>query len=1121
MPSDEVRMIFQTEDIQLQRLPWHLWDLIERYPKAEIALSAPAYERKAQPSPRKAKVRILAILGNSAGINTQADRALLEQLPGAEISFLVEPQRQELTDQLWEQQGWDILFFAGHSSSQVNCETGRFYINQTDSLTIGELKYALRQAVERGLKLAIFNSCDGLGLARDLVELHIPQLIVMREPIPDRIAQEFLKHFLETFAHGKSFYLAVREARERLQGLENHFPCATWLPIICQNLAEVPPTWQGLGGRIDPSPHLVDKPLLDLVTPLTQPECRKRQDWGEAVDVSVFYGRIEELATLEQWIVKDHCRLVALLGMGGIGKTALSVKLAEQIQDQFEYVIWRSLRNAPPIKELLTELILFLSDQQETNLPETVDAQVSRLINYLRSSRCLLVLDNVEAILSSGKCAGHYRAGYEGYGELIRRVGEERHQSCLVLTGREKPEEITWLEGETLPVRLLQLTGLKEPEAQKILNVKGLLGAEDESRRLIACYRGNPLALKIVSTSIRELFEGNISEFLAQGTAVFNGIRHLLDQQFNRLSDLEKQIMYWLAINREPVSVAELQADIVPPVSKPKLLEALESLVGRSLVERSAVGFTQQPVVMEYVADKFIEQASTEIKTGEIALFNSYALLKATAKDYVRNTQARLLLKPVTDTLLTVFRGKINFECQLTSILSKLREGSPRAAGYAGGNVLNLLCELETDLSNQNFSHLTVWQAYLKGVNLHLANFSHSDLAKSVFAETLGSVFTAVFSPDGKLLATGDAEGVIRLWQVADGKPLLVCKGHMSWVWSVAFSPDGQTLASCSNDQTLKLWEVSTGRCYQTLQGHTDLVFSVAFSPDGQTLASCSSDQTIRLWDVRTSQCYQTLQGHTSYVRSVAFSPDGYTLASGSWDKRVRLWDVTTGQCLKTLHGHTNSVDSVSFSPNGQTLASGSEDQMVKLWDVSTGQCYRTLQGHTHQVLSISFSPNGQTLASGSEDQTVKLWDVTTGQCLKTLQGHTSRVWSVVFSPNGLILASSGEDQSVRLWEVTTWQCLRTLQGYTSSVFSIDFSPNGETLASGAEDQSIRLWDIRTGQCCKTWQGHSSRVLSITFSPNGQTLASGSSDYTVKLWNTGTGQYLKTLQGHTSAGWQE
>ncbi len=244
-PFHEIRLIIQTENLWLRRLPWHLWDLCDRYPKMEIALSATVYERIEQLVPPHPKVRILAILGNSKGINTQEDRLLLEQLPNAEISFLVEPQRQELTEELWKQ-GWDILFFAGHSSSQGNGETGRIYINQTDSLTIAELRYALRKAVERGLKIAILNSCDGLGLARDLADLQIPEIIVMREPVPDQVAQAFLKYFLKAYARGESFYLAVREAREKLQGLEDQFPCATWLPVICQNLAVLPATWQEL-----------------------------------------------------------------------------------------------------------------------------------------------------------------------------------------------------------------------------------------------------------------------------------------------------------------------------------------------------------------------------------------------------------------------------------------------------------------------------------------------------------------------------------------------------------------------------------------------------------------------------------------------------------------------------------------------------------------------------------------------------------------------------------------------------------------------------------------------------------------------------------------------------------
>ncbi|MBH8571887.1 CHASE2 domain-containing protein [Nostocaceae cyanobacterium CENA369] len=245
LPAEEVRVILQSENSQLQRLPWHLWDLFERYPKAEIALSLPTYDRILKPRAPNPVINILAIVGNSQGIDTQADQAILQKCPDADVSFLVEPQRKELNDYLWGK-NWDILFFAGHSSSQGNNSSGRIYLNRTDSLSISELKYALRTAIERGLQLAIFNSCDGLGLARELSDLQIPQVIFMREPVPDQVAQEFLKYFIESFAGGESLYQAVRQARERLQGIEDKFPCATWLPVICQNPAQTPLSWQQL-----------------------------------------------------------------------------------------------------------------------------------------------------------------------------------------------------------------------------------------------------------------------------------------------------------------------------------------------------------------------------------------------------------------------------------------------------------------------------------------------------------------------------------------------------------------------------------------------------------------------------------------------------------------------------------------------------------------------------------------------------------------------------------------------------------------------------------------------------------------------------------------------------------
>jgi branched-chain amino acid transport system substrate-binding protein len=229
--SEPARLILKTQDADLRRLPWHLWELTERRPKLEIILSgAPMPARRSLRSP----IRILAILGSSEGIDTEVDRKMLEDLPGAIVTLLVKPTRQALSDKLFAQP-WDILVFAGHSKSATNLETGAILINDHDQLSLKEVKHAVRKAGENGLQLAIFNSCDGLGLAQEMADLQVPRMIVMREPVPDAIAQNFLKYFLKSFSKGERFFLAVRNAREQLHALENEYMCASWLPVICQS----------------------------------------------------------------------------------------------------------------------------------------------------------------------------------------------------------------------------------------------------------------------------------------------------------------------------------------------------------------------------------------------------------------------------------------------------------------------------------------------------------------------------------------------------------------------------------------------------------------------------------------------------------------------------------------------------------------------------------------------------------------------------------------------------------------------------------------------------------------------------------------------------------------------
>ncbi|NJM20963.1 MAG: CHAT domain-containing protein [Richelia sp. SM1_7_0] len=1120
-PADEIRIIIETQDTIIQKLPWHCCSFFQDYPHSEISFSRTEYKRtsKLQLSkfPRN-KVRILAILGNSQGINLEQERRFLESLPDSEIELIVKPLRQEFNDKLWDSQGWDILFFAGHSQTEE--KTGIIYINENttnNSLTVEQLSEALKAAIEKGLKLAIFNSCDGLGLADGLEKLNIPTTIVMREPVPNRVAEEFFNYFLQAFAfEEKSLYISVQEARRRLQGLENDFPAASWLPVIFINPAEELPSWLSLKEKFLSAEDDRLKNRRDAEDTEERNQ-RKRQDWGDAIDVSMFYGRSEEVKRLEEWIVTDDCRLITIIGMGGIGKTSLSVKLAELVEDKFDFIIWRSLRNATSIEELLKDLIGFLSSEHQIILANSLDKQISQLIDCLRAARCLVVLDNLESIFDSDKNSGNYRVGYEGYGQLLRCVGDTRHRSCVLITSREQPKGFSARKGDNLPVRMLTLKGLNYSEGESILKQKGLSALATEINSLIECYGGNPLALKIAATTIEELFDGDITNFLEAGTIICGEIFYLLDQQFHRLSILEKQIMYWLAINRKWVSLKDLQSDIIDVVKTRDLLAALEALQSRCLIETQSGKFTQQPVVMEYVIiEELIEQVAQEIYQNEIQILNKYALIKAQTQDYLRNAQIQFILKPLVDKLFSFWVRKEIIQSHLNQILFQLKSEASPKPGYAAGNIINLLRYLDIELNDYDFSNLNIWQANFQGINLQQTNFANCNFKKSVFTNTLGSILAAKFNPTGELFATA-IENQIYLWEVDNIRQLHQLEGHTGWVRSLAFTPDSKILASGSHDSTIKLWKVETGQCLQTITSHTSNIQSLAFNRDGTILASGSNDKTVRLHDIPTGLCLQVFQGHTNNISFVSFHPFDEKLITASTDNTVRLWNIQTAECLQIFNIAINWLLAIAISHDGKSLVTGSDGNAVKFWDIETGELIKILPDYSSCVWSIAFSHDDKIIITGSEDNTIKIWDVETVECLQTLREHQQRVWLVDLHPDNQRLLSISEDQTIKLWDVSSRRCLKTLKGYSNWVLSLGFSPDGQTLASSYQDGKVRLWDMQTGQCNSILTGHEKIVSSIAFAPPHLPdclLASGSDDNTIKLWNP-NGECLKTLQGHT------
>ncbi|HEY1354097.1 MAG TPA: NB-ARC domain-containing protein [Ktedonobacteraceae bacterium] len=873
-------------------------------------------------------------------------------------------------------------------------------------------------------------------------------------------------------------------------------------------------------------------PIEAVTMPGAQDPPLPQTDWGQAPDTSIFYGRQQEQARLKVWIEDDACRLVAVLGIGGIGKTALASRVARSLQTSFVSVFWRSLQDAPPLESVLRECVQFLTDQKSLTLPREKERWlpflIEALLDAMRTQRCLIVLDNFESVLQQGERTGQYRAGYEGYARLLHRIGETSHRGCLLLTSREKPREIVQLEGLNAPVRSYVLLGVNQADGQELLKRQGIFGSQEAWALLISRYSGNPLALKLIAELILELFRGSVAAFLQAESVIVGDMLDLLDQQFRRLPVFEKEIMYWLAIEREPVSLAELRRNILRPVFERVLMEGLDSLRRRSIIETVGAGrFTLQPVIMEYVTGLFVQSICQEIDEQQLNLFESHTLLKAQAKDYIRERQARFILEPIKQHVLATC-GLAGSEQRFQQLLEHLRQARWQALSYAAGNLLNLLIALGVELCRYDFSSLPVWQAYLQEIHVQGINFASADLASSVFTDTFDSTLSVAVSADGKSLAAGTADSEIRLWSMEDGTLEGVLKGHTDWVRSISIDQTSTLLASGSEDQTVRLWDLDTRRCQAILRGHTGRVYAVAFSPAGTHLASASEDQTVRLWEVASRTCLRVYREHTNRVWAVSFSPDTTLLASNSEDQTIRIWDIASGRCLKVLEeqsareepvsraGHITRIWSVTFSPNGKLLASGGREQAVLLWDVESGQQLKALKGHSNWIRAVAFSPNGRYLASSSDDTTVRLWEVESGQALKTLEGHVNRVRSLAFSPDSQVLVTGGDDQTINQWEVHTGRRIKRIHGNITRTWCVAFNSKGNLLACSNEDRAVRLWDVRTGQCLSVLREHTNWARSVAFSPDGQLLATGGEDQLVRIWHLATGSLLKIFPGHTS-----
>lgn len=839
-----------------------------------------------------------------------------------------------------------------------------------------------------------------------------------------------------------------------------------------------------------------------------------REDLRDFPQVQRLCGRKNELADIQRWILNDRCRVVALLGTGGAGKTTLAARVVENIKNQFDYVLWRRLISEPHIDEIVRDCIQLFSNQQVTEIPTGLESQLTLLTRYFSAHRCLLVLDNLETILQPGTHAGRFRPGFESYGQLIRRVGEVAHTSCLLLTSREIPDEVGRSAGRESPVRALSLPALTASEGRQLLQDRGLTGSRQDWEKYVSLYSGNPLQLKIASERVQRTFGGSVPGFLAvEGGIVSSGIHALLEEQCDRLSELEIDLMYWLAIEREAVTLEDLQAKSTRHDSAKEVLEAIDSLNRRSLIEIGGTAqFFLQPVILEYLTERLVHTIVDDMRNEQVGLLGSHSLMQAKARDYVRIAQIRRIVAPVAERMCQEL-GREGFGRLLKRTLRRLQHLRNNVPRYAAGNILNLLVQQDYDLHRWDFSHLPVWQADLSSAEFQDVTFAGADLRQCTFADTFEIILSVAFSPVDDLLAAGTASGEIRLWKISDGSPITIYRGHTDFVWSIAFSSDGTQLVSGSEDKTVRIWNVKSGRLIHTLRDHAACIRAVAFSPDCSLVATAGADNFVRLWVAETGQPYGVPFEHPHWIKALAFSPDGRLLATGGDSQYVHIWDLSTNLLARTLESDASRVRALSFSCNSSQvrLVTGGDDSMVRVWDTKSGVLLHKMSGHTSWIRSLACSADGQFIVSGGDDRTARVWDLSSGTLKRTFSEHTNWIWCVAVGPDSRTVATSGDDQTARLWDIQSGDTLHTLRGHNGRVMAIAISSKGNHLTSGGEDAIIRVWD-EGGALVERLVGHTNRIRALAFSTDGELIASGGDERVVRIWMSKTGRVHSVLE---------
>ncbi len=1000
----------------------------------------------------------------------------------------------------------------------------------------------------------------------------------MREPVPDKVAHEFLKDFIQEFTRRKSFYQSVNIARQKLQGLETDYPCASWLPIIVQNLLATPPTWQSMGS-------VANCPYRGLAA-------------FKEEDAPYFYGRETVTQQLVAAVKKKH--LVAVVGASGSGKSSVVFAgLIPQLKRDRSYD-WQIISFRPgnnPLESLaiaLTQRLGTGETRENSPIPNYRLAELELEVELRNSDRALQ--NFLESIITAAP-KSHLVVIADQFEELYTLCQDTEQRKIfldnllnavksvpgftLVLTLRADffGEALSYrpfadvlqdAQVNLRPMNALELeTAITQPA--QILNVQLEPGL---TQRLINVVLDSPSHLPLLEFTLTQLWQKQQQGWLThQAYADIGGVETALanhaESVYVQLNSEDKERVQQIFI--QLVQSTDNNADIRRLANREEVGEENWNLVTRLADARLLVTNRNEITNVETV--EIIHEALIKnwrrLKQwmqidGEFRRWQEQ--LRILIKQWENSNQdvgALLRGKPLIDAEEWLLQRTTQINATERSFINlslELRNREHQAQNAARKRTIILLTTgLVGALLLAGVAFFQRQQAQineLKALNLSAKVLLKSGNEVEAFIPTLKVIKNL---EELKLLDYQTKIGLSTsiLENINQVREYNRFTGHEGEVTSVKFSYDGQFLASASQDASIRIWR-GNGRLLQTLAGHRDGVFSVIFSQNNQLLITASFDNTISFWRYDNSTNLFENQPFFRLLEkdglgAIALSPDGKILATANRKGQIKLWTLD-GQLIRTIPAHNQRIWSVNFSPDGQTLATASADKTVKLWNLE-GKALKTLQGHSNEVLSVNFSPDSKFIASTSKDKTVKVWDFT-GQLLHTLDGHNNEILDVNFSPDSKFIASASADDTVKVWSIprddksNSPSLIYTFSGHGGKASEVSFSPDGKTIASASADKIIKLWHLqgilpsfpgnsvsispdgktvavgnqqgivtlrqRDGNLLGSFNAHEGKIIKVLFHPTGKNIVTIGADNQIKLWNL-DGKLLNSWQGHEKA----